>query len=258
MLYRLNTQVQRIAAEDLGAEEIYGRADLYRRPAVGRFAKGMLLCPLCERSAVRFLPFGLGGRRNALCPNCGSLERHRMLWLYLTRYTSLLKAPAKLLHTAPNPCLESILRRRPNLNYVSLDLYDPAADVQADIRSLPFEDGGFGLMLSIHVLEHLSDDRPALGELARVLRRGARAIIMVPYDAALPVTEEGGDVALPQERMARFGHPYHYRNYGADLPDRLAAAGFAVTPVWSKRLLTAHQRRRYAINDNYLFDCRRL
>lgn len=258
MLYRLDTQVRRIAADALGAEEVYGAADLYRRPKVKRFAKGMLFCPLCGRSAVRFLPFGLNGRRNALCPHCGALERHRMLWLYLSRRTALLKAPARLLHTAPNPCLESRLRGLANLKYLSLDLYNPAADVQADLCSLPFEDASFDFLLSIHVLEHLADDRRGLGELARVLRPGARAIIMVPFDAKLAITEEGGAVVSPQERMARFGHPYHFRNYGADFPERLAAAGFTVTAVWSKQMLTAHQRRRFAINDNHLFDCRRL
>lgn len=258
MLYRLDTQVLRIAKQDLSAEEIYGSRELYSRPKVMRFAKGMLLCPICDRSAVRFLPFGLGRRRNALCPNCGSLERHRMLWLYLARSTNLLRAPAKVLHTAANPCLEGRLRALPNLRYRSLDLYDPAADIKADIRDLPFADDSFDFLLSVHVLEHLEDDRPALAEVARILRPGGRAVVMVPYDADLPATEEGGHVASPKERMARFGHPYHFRNYGADFPQRLVTAGFAVSRVWSKHMLTGHQRRHYAINNNYLFDCRRL
>ena len=258
MLYRLNTEVQQIAAAALDAAEVYGKAELYRQPSKRSFSKGMLLCPLCGFSAVRFLPFGLRARRNALCPHCGALERHRMLWLYLTRHSKLLRARSRMLHTAPDPFLAIRLRRLPNLGYLSLDLYNPAADIKADLRDLPFVSGHFDLLLSIHVLEHLEDDSPALGELARVLRRGARAVIMVPYNAALPLTEEGGHVTSPQERLLRFGHPYHFRNYGADFPDRLAAAGFAVTAIWSKHMLTPHQRRRYAINDNHIFDCRRI
>ncbi len=258
MLLRLDTQLQTIAAEGLSAAEIYRRADLHR-PVAGRVvAPGLLHCPICARSAAAFRPFGLGGRRNALCPNCGSLERHRFLWLYLTRYTRLLRGAARVLHTAPEPCLEPRLRRLPNLRYCSLDLFDPAADVQADLCDLPFDDAFFGLLLSSHVLEHLPDDTPALSELARVLRRGGRAVIMVPYDPALPATEEGGQIALPRERMARFGHPYHYRNYGADFTERLRAAGFAVTRVGVKQLLTPHRRRFFRINNNFLFDCTRL
>ncbi len=257
MLLRLDKEVKAIAAGGLSAAEVYRREDLYRRRASRPLAPGLLHCPVCGHSAAAFLPFGLGGRRNALCPTCGSLERHRFLWLYLTRYTRLLRQAARVLHTAPEPCLEPRLRALPNLRYQSLDLFDPAADVQADLCDLPFDDGHFDLLLSSHVLEHLPDDGPALGELARVLRPGGRAVIMVPYDPDLPVTEEGGQVTSPAERMARFGHPYHYRNYGADFPARLAAAGFEVTPVRVKRLLTPQRRRFFRLNDNFLFDCRR-
>jgi len=258
MLLRLDSQVNVIAAQGLPAAAVYRRAELHERPPSARIAPGLLHCPICGGNACAFLPFGLGGRRNALCPACGSLERHRFLWLYLTRWTRLLRGCARVLHTAPEPCLEPQLRALPNLRYVSVDLYDPAADVQADLGDLPFDDASFDVILTSHVLEHLPDDRPALGELARVLRRGGRAVVMVPYDHRLPATEEGGHVASPAERMKRFGHPYHYRNYGADLPARLAAAGFVVTPRRTSRLLSPHQRRFFRLNDNFLFDCRRL
>lgn len=258
MLLRLDSQVRTIAAEGLPAAAVYRRGDLHRPRQLGPMAPGLLHCPLCESNAATFLPFGLDGRRNALCPTCGSLERHRFLWLYLTGSTRLLRRRARVLHTAPEPCLEARLRVLANLRYRSLDLYDPAADVAADLGALPYEDASFDLILSSHVLEHLPDDRPALGELARVLRRGGRAVVMVPYDPHLPASEEGGDIDSAAERMARFGHPYHYRNYGADLSGRLAAAGFAVTPVRSRRLLSPHRRRFFRLNDNFLFDCRRV
>ncbi|GAB4394315.1 MAG: class I SAM-dependent methyltransferase [Kiloniellaceae bacterium] len=257
MLLRLDRQVKAIAAEGLSAAEVYRREDLHRRGLRRPVAPGLLHCPVCGREAATFLPFGLGGRRNALCPTCGSLERHRFLWLYLTRSTRLLRRVSRVLHTAPEPCLEPRLRALPNLRYRSLDLFDPAADVQADLCDLPFAAGDLDLILSSHVLEHLPADGPALAELARVLRPGGRAVIMVPFDPDLPETEEGGHVTSPRERMARFGHPFHYRNYGRDFPRRLAVAGFAVTPVRVKRLLTPHRRRFFRLNDNFLFDCRR-
>ena len=143
------------------------------------------------------------------------------------------------------------------LRRVSVDRFNPSADVQADLTALPFPDHRFDVVLSSHVLEHIRDDEAAIAELARVLRPGGWAAIMVPYDPKLPVTEEGRDVESPAERLARFGHPYHYRNYGADFTSRLAAAGFRVSVLSSRRLLTAHQRRRYRINRNHLFFCRR-
>lgn len=257
MLHRLDIMARKAAAEGAAAAEIYRRADLHRPPRRRRVARGMLHCPLCGQSAAAFLPFGLTGRRHALCPTCGSLERHRFLWVHLAQRTRLLHRALRVLHTAPEPCLERRLRPLPNLRYRSVDLFDPAADEQADLCSLPFDDGFFDLVISCHVLEHLPADGPALGELARVVRPGGRALVMVPYDGGRPVTEEGGHVASPRERLRRFGHPYHYRNYGADLPRRLAGNGFAVTTLHSKRVLPPGRRRRYRINDNHLFDCRR-
>ncbi|MEQ8355361.1 MAG: methyltransferase domain-containing protein [Kiloniellaceae bacterium] len=258
MLHRLDSQLKSIAAEGLSADEIYRRPDLYRPATQRRVAPGLFSCPVCCSSAAAFLPFGIVERRNALCPNCGSLERHRFLWLYLTRYTRLLRRLARVLHTAPEPCLGPRLRALPNLRYRSLDLFDPSADVQADLRDLPFDEGAFDLILSSHVLEHLIDDRPALGELVRILIPGGRAVIMVPYDSRLPQTEEGGHIGAPAERMARFGHPYHYRNYGADFPRRLAAAGLEVTCVSANQLLSPLRRRYFRLNNNFIFDCRRL
>lgn len=257
MLYGLNTLLSRIETGDLPEAEVYRRERMYRRPARAGVGKGVLQCPICGTRAARFLPFGLAGRRNAQCPACGSVERHRLLWIYLTRKTDILRRRLTVLHSAPEACLEPILRALPNLRYRSVDRYNPAADVAADLTSLPFSDRRFDVVLTSHVLEHIRDDGAAIGELARVVRPGGQAIVMVPFDPKRPVTEEGADIADPAERMARFGHPFHFRIYGRDLVDRLSDAGFRVETVWSKRLLTAHMRRRFRINSNFLFHCHR-
>ena len=51
----------------------------------------------------KFLPYGYGEqlRKNALCPGTLSLERHRLLWLYLTRETDFINQSLKVLHLAP-------------------------------------------------------------------------------------------------------------------------------------------------------------
>ncbi|MCH7793674.1 MAG: class I SAM-dependent methyltransferase [Proteobacteria bacterium] len=257
MLFGLERLQSRIVGAAIPEAEIYRDERLYKRPRQARIARGQLQCPICGASARRFLAFGLAGRRNAQCPGCGSLERHRMLWLYLARHTDLGVRRYRVLHTAPEPCLADALARLPNLRTRSVDRFNPHADVQADLTDLPFADRRFDVVLSSHVLEHIPDDGAAIAELARVLRPGGWAAIMVPYDPARPATEEGRHIASPAERLARFGHPYHYRIYGADFPARLADAGFHVTAVSSRRLLTAHRRRRYRINRNYLFVCTR-
>ena len=176
--------------------------------------------------------------------------------MYLTAHGRLLNRRLRVLHTAPEPCLEPRLRGRPNLRYRSIDRFNPFADLSADLTAIPLPDASVDLVISCHVLEHIPDHRAAMRELARVLRPGGQAIVMVPNDDR-PVTEEGADVASPAERMRRFGHPYHYRNYGLDILDFLAEAGLPAQRVSSKRFLTGHKRRRFRINRNDLFHCRR-
>ncbi|MBO9344957.1 MAG: class I SAM-dependent methyltransferase [Chloroflexi bacterium] len=52
--------------------------------------------------------------------------------------------------------------------------------VAAAAERLPFADGAFDVVFSNEVLEHVSDDRAACREIARVLRPGGRAVIFVP------------------------------------------------------------------------------
>lgn len=233
----------------------YADTSLYGGAAgVRREPGGVLTCPVCGTVARRFLPFGLAGRRNARCPGCGSVERHRLLWLYLRDRTDLLRARRRILHTAPEPGLEPLLRAVHGRGYVSADAFNPDADVQADLRDLPFADGAFDALVSSHVLEHIPDDAPALAELGRVVRRGGRAVIMVPLAPDKPTYEDPA-INTPEGRNTAFGHPFHFRIYGGDIVARLARAGFRATIHGSRSLLSGHQRRRYRINRNHLIDC---
>lgn len=219
-----------------------------------RMGERALECPICRTVSDRFLPFGLDRRPNAQCPNCGSLERHRMFWLFLTNRTNILRRPCKLLHTSPEPCLESRLLACLANGYVTTDCYNPRVDVAADLKALPFADGAFDVVLSSHVLEHIENDSPAIKELGRVLRTGGKAIIMVPYDPKNPTYCDPG-LSSPAERMFAYGHPFHYRIYGHDLLGRLAAVGLAPRAWSTKELFSPAQRRRYRLNNNYLLAC---
>jgi len=54
------------------------------------------------------------------------------------------------------------------------------ATIQGDGLHLPFADATFDRVICSEVLEHLHDDRTAMGELARVLRPGGTMAITVP------------------------------------------------------------------------------
>lgn len=52
--------------------------------------------------------------------------------------------------------------------------------IRLDSDALPFADASFDLVTTLDVLEHIDDDRAALGEIARVLKPGGRLVATVP------------------------------------------------------------------------------
>jgi SAM-dependent methyltransferase len=191
-----------------------------------RYRGDAVECPCCESSFSRFLPHR--GRAYAKCPRCGSLERHRVLWLFLEREAELFSRPGAMLHIAPEYALSRRLRRVERLRYLSGDLDSALADVELDLLDLPFDPESFDWLICNHVLEHVNDDRRALAEIHRVLKPGGWAILMCPVDRRRATTLEDPTVTSPRERHRVFGQADHVRLYGHDYADRLAAAGFTV------------------------------
>ena len=193
----------------------------------GRRYRGDLVeCPCCEETFSRFLPHR--GRPRAKCPGCGSLERHRVLWLFLERETDLFERPGALLHLAPEYALLRRLSAVEGLRYVSGDLDSALASQEMDVMDLPFDAGSFDFLICNHVLEHVDHDRRALAEIHRVLKPGGWAILMCPVDRRRARTLEDPAVITPAERHRVFGQSDHQRLYGRDYADRLAEAGFGV------------------------------
>jgi len=185
-------------------------------------------CPVCEKSSRKFLHFGDPVRKDARCPRCGALERHRLVWLYFTRMTDLFDGnPKKMLHLAPEPCLESRLRNRLGESYLSADLLNRAAMVKMDVTAIQFPAAYFDVIYCSHVLEHVLDDRKAMREFYRVLKRDGWAIILVPISAEQTV--EAPAITDPAERRKIFGQEDHVRRYGPDYVERLKEAGFKVS-----------------------------
>ena len=200
----------------------------------------------------KFLPYGYGEqlRPNALCPGTLSLERHRLLWLYLDRDTSLLKDELKVLHVAPEQIFYKIFKRYKHWNYTTTDLYSPLADVVADICDLPFEDQTYDLILCNHVLEHIPDDLKAMNELYRVLKKGGKLIAQVPIDGNLEKTYEDKSFTDPKERNRLFGQYDHVRVYGEDYYLRLESVGFSFIKVDFQKTLTKEEVNQFALPQN--------
>ncbi|HET8854847.1 MAG TPA: class I SAM-dependent methyltransferase [Salinimicrobium sp.] len=185
--------------------------------------------PIDGKSFRKFLPYGYAEQReNVLSPSTLSLERHRLLWLYLTRKTGFFSTPLKVLHFAPEQAFYKRFRGLDHLDYTTTDLNSPLADVKADICDLPFPDGSFDFILCNHVLEHIPDDTKAMKELYRILRPGGTAILQIPIDMKRADTFEDDSITDRKERTRIFGQYDHVRVYGRDYFDKLRKIGFTV------------------------------
>ena len=200
-------------------------------PVAGLFYKGRgAECPVCGAKYRKFMPYGyVQPRPNALCPKCLSLERHRLLWLYLTRETDLLTAFPRTLHIAPEVCimrhLKPHFKSHPG-QYVTADLESPLADLHFDVQQIPLADGSVDVVICNHIMEHVADDRRAMRELHRVLKPGGWGIVLSPVDRDYEQTYEDDSITDPDERTRIFGQYDHRRIYGADYARPPAPGGF--------------------------------
>lgn len=213
------------------------------RPIFAFYLKGSRYTdPIDGKSFRKFLPYGYGEQRpNALSPSTLSLERHRLLWLYLQNETDFFKpeisSGLKVLHMAPEQCFLKRFQKLKHIDLLTADLYSPIVDVKADICDLPFDNDHFDIIFCNHVLEHIIDDKKAMQELYRVLKKGGMAILQIPQDYSREVTYEDFSITSPEKRAKHFGQYDHVRVYGNDYFDRLRAVGFKVDEVnYSKKL----------------------
>ncbi|GAA4886365.1 class I SAM-dependent methyltransferase [Flaviramulus aquimarinus] len=203
------------------------------RPILAFILKGKTFTdPIDGKSFRYFLPYGYGAQRNnVLSPSTLSLERHRLLWLYLKNETDFFSKSYKVLHFAPEQCFLKRFKNLKHLDYITTDLESPIADVKADICNLPFEDNSYDIILCNHVLEHIPDDTKAIQELYRVLKIGGMGIFQIPQDLNRETTFEDHTITDKKERAKIFGQYDHVRVYGLDYFDKLRAFGFKVEEV---------------------------
>jgi SAM-dependent methyltransferase len=121
--------------------------------------------------------------------------------------------------------------------------------VQGDALALPFPDASFDRVIASEVLEHITDDEVAMGELARVLRPGGTMAVTVPRCGP-----EAVNWALSDEyHTIPGGHVRIYRY--SQLTTRLRRAGLGVTgshhahglhaPYWWLRCLVGPTNDRH-------------
>ena len=227
------------------------KASYLVRPIIALALKGTKFTdPIDGKSFRKFLPYGYGQqRKNALSPSTLSLERHRLMWLFLKDETDFFSSSKKLktLHIAPEQCFLDIFRKQKNLEYITSDLESPIADVKADICDLPFHDNSFDVVFCNHVLEHIPDDTKAMKELFRVLKKGGFGIFQVPQDITRKTTFEDDSITDRKERAKIFGQYDHVRIYGLDYFDKLRSVGFKVDEIDYTKKIAPEKLARFCL-----------
>jgi SAM-dependent methyltransferase len=215
--------------------------------------------PINGKSYRKFLPYGYVKQRdNALSPGTLSLERHRLLWLYLNNETNFFSKTLKVLHIAPEQCFYKLFKNLKNINYTTFDLNSPLADIKGDICNLPFKENSFDFILCNHVLEHINDDKKAMKELYRVLNKNGTAILQVPINQKSSKTFEDSSIVDKKERIERFGQYDHIRLYGLDYFKKLEAFGFKVDPLKYSKEFTESEIIKYGlIKDEIIPVCKK-
>lgn len=214
-------------------------------------------CPCCGGCFRKFPDYI--DRPNAICPVCGALERHRLLWLYMKNRTDFLGKKIRLLHFAPERIFADLFSSLQNIEYVNADIASLRAMIRMDMTNMSFSGETFDAVVCSHVLEHIHDDSKAMKELYRVLKQNGSAVLLQPVDLNRETTFEDPSVIDPQKRKTLFGQEDHVRIYGRDIVDRLEKAGFSVSVEDYPFHYSHEQAKRYGLHkDNQIYLCNKL
>ena len=134
-----------------------------------------------------------------------------------------------------------------NIQYDSIDINSPLANIKADICDLPIKDNTYDFILCNHVLEHVLDDNKAMSELYRVLIKGGTGIFQVPIDMNRKKTFQDDSITDKLERNKIFGQCDHVRVYGKDYFNKLKNTGFKVKQIDYSKEFSDEEILKYSI-----------
>ena len=220
----------------------------------------MHYCNICGRNTLfvrgagkkakvlkEYAVIGGGRRKHIVCPYCNSIDRSRWLYYTLEHYVLKNKLNTKILHFAPEKCVEGILRNRFAEGYISGDLEKGRADFIIDITNIHYKDCEFDISIASHVLEHIVDEGKAISELMRVTKPDGVIVLAFPIATGLECTYEDEKIHSVEDRKKKFGQKDHVRLYGMDYKRRLEKYGLEIQEFVPKMILEAELIRRMSL-----------
>ncbi len=236
-----------------------------KQQEIEKYKGNKVICPICQSEFEKFAPYypwkneqnKALDAENVKCPNCSSLERHRLLWKYLNDETNLFSTQNKtLLEFAPYEFFFNAFSKDKNINYFPCDLLPDSLKyidyegkiLKEDITKLSFKDNSIEVILCSHVLEHIVDDKLAMSELFRVMKKGGWGIFQVPIDYDREITYEDFSIISFEGREKAFGQKDHVRLYGRDFIERLSSSGIIVEEIDYVNKFTEEEIMRFGFN----------
>ncbi len=199
---------------------------------------GSRKCIVCGNYVEEFCPWGtdqeifsqihiIGGgyRKNCKCPYCGTIDRERWLYYVLENHTDISVIEGKVLHFAPEGTAETYIRKNARIDYYSGDIVQGKAMHVIDITDIPYRDNMFDYVISNHILEHITDEKKAISEIKRVLKKKGKWVFSFPICPDIE-TYEDENVDSPEKRLRAYGQDDHVRLYGNDFVSRFERFGF--------------------------------
>jgi len=179
-------------------------------------SKREITCNLCGSPFFK----DMGTRKNVKCLGCGSLERTRLLYLYITNF-NLINKHSMILHIAPEKAIyDKISPLVSPANYKVVDFeperYEFAENIQHmdlcyDLEKI--KDEQFDIILHSHVFEHLKCNYVyVLFHLHRILKQTGLHLCVIPFMEGY-YDEYFGPIT-PGEAHKRFGQYDHVRRIG--------------------------------------------
>jgi SAM-dependent methyltransferase len=184
-------------------------------------------CNFCGAGHEKFAEFG--GRVNAQCTSCGSLERSRAFKVAYQQWGhKLIKKSPRVLLVGPSLCEREHWRKLGEVE--TLDARPNAgADIVADISACPqIPTGAFDVVAALAVLQHVAEDVAAVAEIHRLLVPGGVFFVQLGFQNALEtvpferVSLHYGPEALAKHNVGTF------RKYGLVSGVRLLSQHFTV------------------------------
>lgn len=212
-------------------------------------------CPICEKY-LEFEVSGSNEREYSKCPLCGSLERHRLTYLFFKgRYSELFNQKSiKLLHISPEKVFYNYFKDQKNIDYYPADINDLKLfesdnieiEEKISIEKLPYPDNEFDLIYNEHILQYIQDDDKAIKEIYRVLKRNGHCIIPLILNNPLDETSE---------------NDYGKQNkiiYLTDLANKFKQYGFDVEVVTCEDILDFDfEKSLYNVSDTKIIVCKK-